>query len=247
MSVNIAIQLETPSELNNKVDQSKKPAGLCTRFAYGVANRIKGFSLGVAAAGVITPLTSGTTYLGQKIGLIPEFTKENNIQGMVANFQKMGFSELNADRLINATCYFKELSQQLNLHVIRTPDGWERMNTTPEYLKGEAIGFFTGAALEEEILFRGLIQNVCLTRIPKFVIKKISPGKETILDTTMAKAARILITSAAFSAYHLRNKGIFSDSYVSMQLVATFMMGIGFGLLKESQAGLAGAIGAHNQ
>ena len=38
---------------------------------------------------------------------------------------------------------------------------------------------------------------------------------------------------------------MFPDTYVSLQLVATFVGGIGLGILKESNAGLLGAIGAH--
>lgn len=229
----------------NKIDETKKSPGLCTRLAYGIANRVKGFGLGVAAAGIITPVSTGVTYLSQMAGLIPEMTRENNIREVVVNYQKMGFSGMNADRLLNATCYLEEFSQQLNLHSVLTPFGVQKLNTSPESIKGGLVGTVTGAAIGEEILFRGLIQDVCLTRIPKYVIKKISPGKEALLDTTIAKAARILITAAAFSAYHLGNKGVLSDAYVSTQLVATFMMGIGFGLLKESQAGLTGSVAAH--
>lgn len=153
---------------------------------------------------------------------------------------------MNADRLVNSSCYLKELAGQLNLHMIQTPNGWQQLNYDVPTIKAEVIGLIViRTALKEEIIFRGLIQDVCLTMIPKYVIKKNKPGNETILDTTAAKAVRIILTSAAFSEWHLQNQGILSDSYVSMQLVATFAMGTGFGIIKESKAGLLGSIGAH--
>lgn len=234
------------ANVNKVPDETTKSPGLCARLAYGTANCVKRFGLGVAAAGIITPLTNGVSYLAQVGGLIPEPTLEGNIRGVVANYQKMGFTEMNADKLLNATCYMEELAKQLNLHVIQTANGWQKLNYDVLIIKSEMVGgVVIGPAIKEEILFRGLIQDVCLTEIPKYVIKKIAPGKETILDTTIAKAARIVLTSAAFSAWHLQNKGVLSDSYVSMQLVATFAMGIGFGILKESKTGLLGSIGAH--
>jgi len=36
-----------------------------------------------------------------------------------------------------------------------------------------------------------------------------------------------------------------ADSYFRMQLVSTFVGGIGLGILKESKVGLLGAIGSH--
>lgn len=223
-----------------------KPLSLCSRMAYDIVSCTKKFGLGVAAAGIITPLANGVSSLAQMGGLIPKITTEGNIREVVANYQKMNFTEMNADKLVNASCYIEELTRQLNLHAIQSSAGWEMLDYTVSSLKGETVGSLAiGIPMGEEILFRGLIQGTYLTRIPKYVIKKFAPGKETVLDTTIAKVARILLTSAAFSAYHLQNQGVVSDAYVTMQLVATFVMGIGFGLLKESKAGLLGSIGAH--
>jgi membrane protease YdiL (CAAX protease family) len=86
---------------------------------------------------------------------------------------------------------------------------------------------------------------ILIYHFSKFIVKKIAPGKETLLDTTAAKATRIVLTAAAFSAAHLQNQDLFSDSYVIMQLVSTFVGSIGLGILKESKAGLLGSIGAH--
>lgn len=101
------------------------------------------------------------------------------------------------------------------------------------------------APIQEEIFFRGLMQDILLTRIPKYMIKKIAPGKETSLDSTAAKAVRIALTAFIFSIAHFTNKGLFSDSYVTAQVIGSFIFGIGLGMIKDSKAGLLGAIGAH--
>lgn len=88
-------------------------------------------------------------------------------------------------------------------------------------------------------------QDVLLTRIPKYMIKIIAPGKESLLDSSLAKAARIGLTAALFSSLHFRNLQSHSQAEVVSQVVCTFVLGLGFGMIKESKAGILGAIGAH--
>jgi|GEM_PF-6874779 membrane protease YdiL (CAAX protease family) len=229
----------TPVQVQPNQDE---PSGFCSRMAYGVVNCVKNFGLGVAAAGIITPLTRGTSYLAQLGGLLPEITLEGQVRQVITNFQSQGLNKFNEESLLNATCYLEEVTKQYNSHFPSMPN----KHLTPLIMKISAA-LMTGVIvpLQEEIFFRGLLQDVLLTRIPKFIVKKIAPGNETVLDTTIAKAARILLTSAAFSAAHLSNEGVESDSFVAVQLVSAFMIGIGFGLLKESKAGLLGSIAAH--
>ncbi|MBM3183732.1 MAG: CPBP family intramembrane metalloprotease [Chlamydiae bacterium] len=89
------------------------------------------------------------------------------------------------------------------------------------------------------------MQDVLLKRLPKWALKKIAPGKEAALDSRIAKVARVVLTAALFSAFHLVNQGVLSDAYVKAQLIGTFVLGLGFGAIKESKAGLLGSIGAH--
>jgi membrane protease YdiL (CAAX protease family) len=101
------------------------------------------------------------------------------------------------------------------------------------------------APISEELFFRGLFQDVLLKRIPSFFMRQIAPGKETILDTKIAKAARVLLTAAAFSYAHIGNESLATLDSTGIQLFSTFVLGIGFSALKESKAGMPGAIGAH--
>lgn len=240
--MNTTVESSTPMQISNAnrvPDVTPKPQGLCTRLAYGTANCVKRFGLGVAAAGIITPLTTGTYYLAQLGGLLPEVTRENTIRGTITNLQNMGL-KFNIESLLNATCYVEEYTKQYNSNV---PFYMHQTPLSMKVINSANVGVI--APLLEEVLFRGLMQDVLLTRIPKFIVKKIAPGRETALDSSVAKAARITLTAAAFSAFHLQNQGLFADSYVTMQLVAAFAMGIGFGMLKESKAGLLGSVGAH--
>lgn len=98
----------------------------------------------------------------------------------------------------------------------------------------------------EEIFFRGIVQDVLLTRIPKYLVKKTLLGKEIVFDTLIIKTFRIILTASLFAVAHTFNDGTFPDSYVKIQLVAAFVGGIGLGVLKESRFGLLSAIGAHS-
>ncbi len=220
-----------------------EPQGLCSRLAYGTANCSKRFAHGIAAAGVLTPISTTISYLAQITGLIPELTQESIIRGTIENLKNRGMHKFDVEALLDAPCYLEEYTKQYNSHYSEwTPE----LHISPLTVKVQAVAVMgLDAPISEEILFRGLIQDLLLTRVPKYIIAKIAPGKETALDTRMAMAARIILTSALFSAAHLQNKGILSDSYVATQLVTTFVVGIGFGALKESKAGLLGSIGAH--
>ncbi len=112
----------------------------------------------------------------------------------------------------------------------------------------------THVAILEECIFRNGIQEVIFTKLPKFIAKKMQPGKENIFDTKAAKVTRIAITSLLFSAYHylnafsirgLNNSPIGIDAAIR-QMFFTFFLGVGCGILKESKKfDLEGAIGGH--
>lgn len=231
----------TSSEANKAVDNKTKPPGFCAWLAHGTVNCARRFSVGAAAASIMTPLALGTSFLAQKAGLIQkmaapyEMTKE-----AIANVSKQYGINLDGDAIAKAACPMQEYVTQCNkfLH--------PELQHTVFSVKAHMFGFVgVGLPIFEEIVFRGLIQDLLLKRIPKYIVKWIAPGKEVALDSAIVEAARITLTAAIFSAFHLANSGLMTDSHVSMQLVATFVLGIGFGALKESKAGLLGSTGAH--
>ncbi len=128
-----------------------------------------------------------------------------------------------------------------------------RQFTCPTNLTQGILGLKTSTILStgclvpifEEFIFRELIQEELLTKLPRYIIKNVSPGNEIIMDSQAAKIARITITTTLFSAYHLINLATFPSNYVKAQMVATSILGIGLGILKESSAGLTGSLGCH--
>jgi hypothetical protein len=229
---------------NEILNQALKPPALYAQLAYGTAHCVKRFGLGVATGALlITPLTEGLSYLAQVSGLIPKWRYADNIKKVVTNMQNAGFYKFNVESLLSATCYLDEYVKQYNSHF---PSNMTHSHLTSSGIK--AIYFKEWvliAPLKEESIFRLALQYVLLTRTLKYIAGKIAPEKEKMFDSSIFKAVRIAITAAAFSAFHLQNQGVFSDAYVTMQLVATFVLGIGLGILQESEAGFLGSVGAH--
>lgn len=99
--------------------------------------------------------------------------------------------------------------------------------------------------IREEIMYRGLHQDVLFTRVPKWILKQIAPSKVHYLDSTTAKVIRIALTAFLFSLAHIGNFGSMSDDYVARQLFTTLVYGVVLGALKESRVGLLGCISSH--
>lgn len=237
----MTIQATTPGSLRVQIIQDQ-PSSFCSRITNSLVNCAKKVGLGITVAGALTPISTSLAFLGQKAGLIQE-TRDRSfeLQEAVDNLAKMGLN-FDGKALANAACPIKEHVKQWNRLFHNIPEFQQTVFSVKASMFATA-----GVALPllEEIAFRGLIQDLLLKRFPKYVVNKVAPGKETCVDSNIAKAARIALTAAAFSTYHLTNKGFFTDSYISMQLVATFGLGIGLGVIKESKSGLQGAIGAH--
>lgn len=102
-----------------------------------------------------------------------------------------------------------------------------------------------GNPLLDEIQYRYLLQDVLLTQIPKFVIRQFAPGKESLLDSKIAKATRILFTTTLFSFHQIHHISYQSPFIVSAFLVYAFTAGLALGTIKESKAGLLGSSTAY--
>lgn len=110
---------------------------------------------------------------------------------------------------------------------------------------GEIISVMSSGPICEELLFRGVIQDILLKRIAKKILMNVAPEKAWVLDTRVATAARIVFASALFSTAHLINDGQLAHEYVVHQAIGAFFGSLLLGAIKESGLGLAGAIGAH--
>ncbi len=105
----------------------------------------------------------------------------------------------------------------------------------------------TRSVVQEEFLFRTLLQEILLKKAPKWVLGKIAPGKVHWVDSKAAKVARIALSAAAFSAYHRGNQAALglSDSQMNLQLCHTFGLGIATGILQEKTGSTWASIGLH--
>ncbi|MDP1836370.1 MAG: CPBP family intramembrane metalloprotease [Chlamydiales bacterium] len=238
-AIKVHSEVAEPLAPSPQLNASKSP-NLCVRMAYGVGNIVKKFGLGVAA----TIIKSSPAFIGdsiiEKLGLgRVELIPTAPIANWVAMVGGNGLNGIVESA--NAICPVKEFVRQSNLY--QDIPVFQRSVPLLKAALLEGIGI--NAPIIEEVIFRGLIQDVFLTRVPKYIAKKIAPGTETALDSNIAKVARIVLTAVLFSAIHIPNYGALPSSYVDMQLASTFVLGIVLGALKESRAGLLGAMGAH--
>ena len=113
--------------------------------------------------------------------------------------------------------------------------------------KNAQYDFYTRYVVQEEFLFRTVLQETLLKQAPKWVLEKVAPTKMHWVDSKIAKVARIGLSAAAFSAYHLSNRAALglSDSQMNMQLCNTFGLGIATGILQEKTGSTWASIGLH--
>ena len=201
----------------------------------GIKHAIYGGGLAIAQL----PLSAGIPFIASKMGSIPELSPIITLTKGIENLKKMGLNNFNISKISNNLCPLGEYVDQFNSH-FRVP-----ILSVGQIKLNNILTMGVSAPIGEEILFRGIIQDLLLKRIPKYIIKKFSPGNENVLDKKAFKIGRILLTSALFSAMYLMNTDVFGDTYVKTQLISTFVMGIGFGMIKESSLGLLGSIGGH--
>lgn len=158
---------------------------------------------------------------------------------LAPQFQSTGYDipdTFNASAIRSADCPKAEYHHQISLAT------GEEVTKTTEVVGGLAV--IVAAPIQEEILFRGIIQDLLLKRLVKKAVVKIAPQHASKVDSKIYTAIRILLTSAAFSYIHTYNKDIVVQSYVDLQVIASIFQGISFGILKE-RMGLAASMGAH--
>lgn len=235
----------------------KPPAGLCSRITNGTVEVFKRLGIGVASGVGIMFGTGSLGYLAERVGILTSI-KDKTLASLIS----MGGDPEALKKVARSECMITTQLEELI-----------KLNPNPETVTPEikqqafdelkAIQINNGlegtfrAPIIEELLYRGLIQDVLLTRIPKFVIKKFAPGKEALLDTNYAKAARIVLSAAIFAADHLSQANLQNSSSATIgqdvilnastahQVSLGFLTGIGLGIIKESRAGILGSIAAH--
>jgi membrane protease YdiL (CAAX protease family) len=130
---------------------------------------------------------------------------------------------------------FQDTMQKSSGIVMLQLDAWKTVAPSAIILGG--IG--------EELIFRGVVQDLLLTKLLAKAIKKVSPNNASWVDTKTAKVFRIAITSALFAAAHLITNTEEIPLGIKYQAFNALVGGFILGAIKESRLGLIGSIGCH--
>lgn len=198
------------------------------------------FSIGAVSSSIITPLGMMTVSLAQKVGLI-SISQDLDLLEKVDKLRKSTGWNINSEAILSATCKQREFWNQINSNFPDPSDHGSLLQA--KFLFSINVLFAT--PLLEEFIFREFLQGYCLKKVSNLMIKHcVLQVKSPIIDK-IDKVARVALTAGLFALWHLQNKGLVSDAEMEGQLVHTCVLGLGLGLLKESNVGLAGAVGAH--
>lgn len=141
--------------------------------------------------------------------------------------------------ILNEDCFFwndfHDTMQKGTGFVMSQLEAWKIMAPT-------AIIF---GGIGEELIFRGVMQDLLLTKLLGKAIKKVSSNNASWVDTKTAKIFRIAITSALFAGMHLITNTEEAPLGIKYQAFNALAMGFILGAIKESRLGLIGSIGCH--
>ncbi len=98
----------------------------------------------------------------------------------------------------------------------------------------------------EEFICRVMIQEFTLKQMPSLYLIAHRLPKEArfVSEATLAKVGRVVLSSALFSLFHLKNAQVFGNG-VPFQLANTFGTGLVFGALQERTGRVWASIGLH--
>lgn len=100
-------------------------------------------------------------------------------------------------------------------------------------LTGVFDTFAFKAPIVEELLFRVGLQELILKRAPKAILNRFAPSYSGVVDTKIAKIARVALTAAAFSLAHAMPPEYGWPNCSTARLVNTFVLGLVLGGVQE--------------
>lgn len=105
-----------------------------------------------------------------------------------------------------------------------------------EYLPG-LTGAYNNCAFKapivEELMFRVGLQEILLKKTPKAILNQFAPSYVGIVDTKIAKVARVTLTAIAFSLAHAMPPESGWPNCSTARLVNTFVLGLLLGGVQE--------------
>lgn len=216
---------------------------LCTRIynhvTKGLADEYSRIEKGIAFGGfVITPLAAGLTFLYEGEDVTTLLKK-----ALMYFYNRGGNAQ---QEILQGRCFWQSLTTNINIQNFLSG----RINVftlngllESSYIKAITVSATVIAGISGELLFRGLFQEMILKRLPKSIINSIAPGKESILDTKIAKVARVVLTAVVNTlAVRVFLDGAFPSNFLNQLLLSGFVKNIGLSVLKESKAGIVGSL-----
>jgi len=89
------------------------------------------------------------------------------------------------------------------------------------------------APIVEELLFRVGLQELILKRAPKVILNRFAPSNSSVVDSKIAKIARVAVTAAAFSLAHAIPPEAGLPQCSTARLVNNFVFGLILGGVQE--------------
>lgn len=218
-------------------------SSFCFRMAKKTLNFALNLGLGVATSVVVNPVMHLSEKALIRLGVFND--SWNDMLRLILSTINGPFT-FDLETALAHECPFQEIVRQHN-HFFSNGSLQDRhvRPINADSVKSLITTVFILTAAIEELVFRGAVQDLLLTRIPKAILQKLAPDKVSTVDGRIAKVAKIALVATLFASSHLLNMGKTTDSYVSGQVIQTVILGIVLGIIKESRLGLAGAIGLH--
>jgi len=116
--------------------------------------------------------------------------------------------------------------------------------TNSELIRSILVEKVAFPVLSEEVLFRGIVQELLLKQGMRKLITAVSPKHASLVDSKIYTACRIVLTSLLGVAILEGSHKFHADNYTELMFNPTFMLGIGWGISKEVK-GLPGSMAAH--
>jgi hypothetical protein len=141
------------------------------------------------------PLEATTHLAAQRYNLIAPRTEStvSTAVGLAKLFLPKNEAFFDLETIEKSACPLIEICRQFNAQSPQNP-------ITPERLKKLIQqGAVVEGPLVEELICRGLIQDVLLKRLPQLALRWTCPRKEWLIDTTVAKIVRITLSAGFFS------------------------------------------------
>lgn len=201
----------------------------------GFVNRV---AFGMCAAVPTFALSSSL----RTLGYISEKCKMRDVfyKFVLDRFTKLKSPEI-ASRALSAICPYSTMANAINTSEMHSA----------HVAKALALSVLTSSYLLEDFIYRGVVQELLLRKLPIAIMKEIKPGSEAVVDCKTAKIIRVIFSSAICINIGRRvmqpafKLALQSSSCEMTQQVGFIIDTVVSSILKETYPGLVGSMTQH--